>query len=150
MNLTRHNGNVFLSPDRQPKNTMPDPDGTKPSWEFDSDTNEESWKDTLFDMGKECHEIKAREQASREPAPVEAWLGSCEDEVVIVLDNDTSLLMGVRHIAGRGYESLFTPDTPISALWNRHKEKMRNLGFNMYKIHDGTWRMVFRTGRKNE
>ena len=151
MNLTKRDGNVYMTPDSQPPPAMPDPDGTRPSWDFDSETNAESWKDILFDMGRECKEVKAREKAQRKlaatPKPVDAWVTSDDSEIILVMADDTSHIIPARFIAGRGFESLFPPKKAVWAVWDAHRETMKSLGFNKYKAYDG-WKLTLRDMRR--
>ena len=52
MNLTKREGNVYLSPDRNPKATAPCPQGAIPNWSADSQENYDSWWDVFVEMAR--------------------------------------------------------------------------------------------------
>lgn len=50
-NLIQKPGNIYKSPVKQPKPKPPStPDGIRPNWTFDSETNRDSWKDIFDEM----------------------------------------------------------------------------------------------------
>ena len=53
MNLIKRKGNVYLSPDRQPKpKPLGSPDGIRPQWDYDSQDNLDSWQGVFNDMAR--------------------------------------------------------------------------------------------------
>ena len=65
MRLERRKGNVFLSPTGTPPSKPRTSDPTLPSWDWDSETNYESWTDIFNEMGNATREIRARKRRRR-------------------------------------------------------------------------------------
>ena len=175
MNLERRDGNVYLTPTEVPQPSVA-PLSTNPSWEWMSEMNDSSWRDTMFDMALECADwcdelistastaydaqkrAVSRSQAPLPaetappvpepiraplPMPVDAWLATSGDEVVILMDDDTSILLPVRRIADTHTYHTLTVRGRTWAIWQAAKGQMERLGFSAIK-EAGHWQLKFR------
>lgn len=143
--------------------------GATPTWAVDSEDNVMSWWDVFTEMARECAEFSkaqavpddtfdtpeppAKADPSIEPGPVaqkamryqlpvpvKAWKSKSENDVCILLDDDTTLLMSVRQI-GSHWISVFVSQR-IWTHWRVNKAKMKALGFRAKK-ENGRWQLSF-------
>ena len=174
MEMKRHpQFNLFLTPavQRTPSESAVGV-GSRPSWDFNSPDNHESWRDVFVEMaaGSPSTPDNAPESPTSEtyapelvhtpaqpstpireamPLPIDAWLARCNDEVVVRLDNDTSLLIAVRRLADSQTFRSLTVTQPVWDVWRGAKDAMKRLGFRALKER-GQWILEWSAVRKKD
>lgn len=158
--MQRHSKlSVFLTPKATPESTMPvNADGTTPLWAHSSPDNNASWRETFMEMADECIEFqKQREPELADPpepprmppptkirkalsAPKDAWKSKAHEDVILLLEDDTSYRLPVRQV-GVTWVSMQIPQK-VWDLWHACNAKMRQLGFTAFKEHD-RWQLRY-------
>lgn len=77
MKLVQRPGNIYKSPAHPIKASKPSGDAhaksARPSWDFDSEENDVSWRGIFQDIARECKEfIKRRTDGSKSPNPTDS------------------------------------------------------------------------------
>ena len=174
MELKRHpRFSVFLTPAQQrtPSESAIGV-GSRPSWDFNSPDNVESWHDVFVEMATEgsstpdnapesptsdtyapelVHTPAQPSTPIREamPLPVDAWLARCGDEIVLRMSNEKSLLIAVRRLADSQTFRSVAVTQSVWNVWRGAKDAMKRLGFRVVKER-GQWILEWSAARKKD